>query len=255
VARTLIPAESVQATNEWVKHQAGYRKQPNDARVENEDNRKLLGAIWSLIGNGLLIPRIVPYTGKDHPNIIDLLTLTERGERLVAKGVEHPLHPHFISTFKTHAPTASDYVVSYIEDSVTCLEAGAVRPALMMAGVANEETVRVAHAALAHQNKLQAATGMPRMRDLLSAIESVVNVFAPPGSSAAVKEQQHRLKGALRASEFVRAERNAVAHPGHKFSDGPQVESMLMLMWNFLPFFWESLVAPAVVAGFTVPAP
>lgn len=46
IARTLIPATSVDAKKAWVAYQTGYKEEPASVR-EHGDNRKLLGTVWA----------------------------------------------------------------------------------------------------------------------------------------------------------------------------------------------------------------
>lgn len=166
-------------------------------------------------------------------------------------GEIHPLHPGFIKRFRSSAPTATDTVIANIEDAVTCLEARVLRPALMMLGVANEETIRIAHAALVHQGRFAAASGMTSARHLLDDIEATVRAWAAGAKS--LKDEQHRLILAAGSIEAIRVERNAAAHPGKVGPDGAHIESLLVLALHHLPVFWELLVKPAVSVGFVLP--
>lgn len=244
VARVLVPGQSVDATRDWDQCQVFLPETAPGAEHESGDNRKLLSSIWGLIASGLLFPRLNSLRN-GFPHALYKLTLTEKGERVLSNGGEHPLHPGFISRFRTKAPTASDAVVAHLEDAVSCLENGLLRPSLMMLGLANEETVRVSHAALRHQGKVQAAPTLAKTRDLLSSIELIVRGW--PG-----KEEQHRLSLALAAAEVVRVERNDAAHPGKKVTDEPHIEHLLSLVAHHCATLWEVLVKPATGAGFTI---
>jgi hypothetical protein len=252
VARLLLPGRSTDAFKAWQHNQAEFKRDPNpNVMAEQPDNRKLLGALWSLVADGILFPRLTAYSRDGHPHLLQNVTLTERGERLVIGGDEHPLHAGFLSRFRANAPTATDAVVAHMEDAVTCLEAQVFRPALMMLGVANEETIRIAHAALAHQGKLAPAAAMTKARDLLDDIETVLRAWATAAKN--LKDERHRLVFAAGSIETIRVERNAAAHPGKKALDGPNIEALLTLASHHLPVFWELLVKPAVAVGFALP--
>ncbi len=139
---------------------------------------------------------------------------TERVNCIVTRGDQHPLHPGFTSRFRANAATAPDEIVAHVEDAVTCLEAGVLRPALMMIGLANEETIRITHAAMAHQGTFKVAPMMTKARDLLAEIEVALKTW--PGS----KDEHHRLQFAAVAIESIRVERNAAAHPGNRVTIG-----------------------------------
>lgn len=244
VARILVPRQSVEAARDWDQCQVFLPETKPGAEYESDDNRKLLSSIWGLIAGGLIFPRLNSLRS-GYPHAIYKLTLTEKGERVLSKADEHPLHPGFSARFRTKAPTASDAVVAHLEDAVSCLENGLLRPSLMMLGLANEETIRVSHAALAYQGKVHAAPALAKTRDLLSAIEPVVRGWSG-------KEEPHRLSLALAAAEAVRVERNDAAHPGKKVTDAPHIEHLLSLVAHHCATFWEVVVRPAVGAGFAI---
>lgn len=246
VARILIPTVSQDATKAWVAYQMGYKEEPAST-CEHSDNRKLLGTLWTLVGEGILFPRLKAHTLDGYPHMIDMLTLTEKGERVVTSGDQHPLHPGFISRFRANTPTAPDEIIAHMEDAITCLEAAVLRPALMMLGLANEETIRITHAAVAHLGRVKPASSMVKARDLLADVDHALKTW--PGS----KDEQHRLSLASSAIEAIRVERNAAAHPGSQITDGPKIESLLTLAAHHLPVFWELLVKPGIAAGFVIP--
>jgi hypothetical protein len=246
VARVVIPVKAAEALAAWqTSTQRSFKTNPNSVE-EHPDTRKLLSALWSLVGQGLLLPRL---KNEGDVSVIYRVSLTEAGERVVSKGDEHPRHPGFIKRFRAAAPTATGAVVAHLEDALSCLEADVLRPALMMLGLANEVTIRITHAALAHQTKVSAAGPMAKARDLLADIDGVAKAWAG-GKGGGVKDEEHRLKLAAGTLEAIRDERNNAAHPGRKVTDGAHVEGLLMLGAQHLPVLWEVMVKPAVVAGF-----
>ncbi len=244
VARILLGPKSAEATGRWTAGQRSFKTNPSGQVEEWPDSRKLLSAIWGLMGDDIVVAR---FKKEGDLAVFLRLSLTERGERVVSNSSEHPLHPGFIKRFQTAAPTATPEVGVYLEDAVSCIEAAVFRPALMMLGLANEVTIRTAHAALAHQTKVRAAQVRANARDLLADIEAVARAWAAGGGT---KDEQHRLMMACAAAETVRDERNKAAHPGQKVTDGPHVEGLLMLGAHHLPVLWELIVKPATVAGF-----
>jgi len=245
VARILASEQSMDAARHWEQYQVSLPEPVPGTQRESDDNRKLLSAIWGLIAGGLLFPRLNSLR-EGYPHALYKLTLTEKGERVLSNASEHPLHPGFISRFRAKAPTASDAVVAHLEDAVSCLENGLLRPSLMMLGLANEETIRACHAALAYEKKVPAAPALAKTRDLLSAIEPVVRGWAGK------REEQHRLSLALTAAEEIRVERNDAAHPGKKVTDEPHIEHLLSLVAHHCAIFWEVIVKPATLAGFVI---
>jgi hypothetical protein len=242
VGRLLLESEQAAlAAKSWHEYQPGYRSDPGGREDEHPDNRKLLSAMWTLIGEGVLFPRLKSHTRDGYPLLIDRVGLTARGERLLAGGDEHPLHPGFIARFQSRAPKISDEVTSRMEDAVSCVEKALLRAALVMIGLAAEETLRVTHAAmvnLAHIGKSAPAT--KNAKDVLEDIHKAL------ASWPTVNDEQHRLTKAMAAAESIRTERNRASHPGVVVDDAPAVEELLVLAARQIPIFWEIPIDHAV---------
>jgi hypothetical protein len=85
VAKALLKYPAVnEAAKTWETYQRGYAPAGPGKEDEHPDNRKLLAAIWSLVGQGLIYPRLKSRTPDGYPHAIDLLVLTARGERIVS---------------------------------------------------------------------------------------------------------------------------------------------------------------------------
>jgi hypothetical protein len=132
-------------------------------------------------------------------------------------------------------------VVVHLEDAIACLEADVLRPATVMLGLASEETIRVAYAALAHTNAVKPASSFSNLRELLAAL-----TVAPTKT----KDEAHRLGAALAALEVVRVERNNASHPGTRITDRTHVESLLATSSHHLASLWEIVVKPSTTTGF-----
>ncbi len=156
VALLAYPASN-SAAKDWDSYQNGHMGGPQDGE-DYPDIRKLLSAIWSLIGDGVWFPRMA-LRRPDHPPVIDRLVLTARGESFVASGEGHPLHPGFVKRFRDRASGVTDEVLSRMEDAISCVEKSLLRAALVMVGLAAEETLIVTHAAMVNQGKIAKAAG------------------------------------------------------------------------------------------------
>lgn len=231
----------------WADYQVGTeRVQTSGAVSELPDNRKLLGCFWSLVGEGVIAPRFKLYPIDGHPLPIASVFLTARGERLVKDGDDHPLHPGFISRFRSRSSVMSNEVVARMEDAVSCLERSLLRPATIMIGLASEETLQVVRAALLSLSLLKKTLG-PRAnaKDLLDDIQKAIPNW--PGGS----DEQHRLRKAVAAAESIRTDRNLASHPGAVLSDQAAVEELLVLAGRQIPVFWDIVVQHAVtINGF-----
>ncbi|HEX4338278.1 MAG TPA: hypothetical protein VH062_20375 [Polyangiaceae bacterium] len=236
------------AASAWEGSQMAYFPHPHGG-TEYPDNEKLLAAIWGLIGEGILFPRLKTYDRDGHPHVIDRLVLTERGERLTADGDPHPLHPGFIKRFRARAPNVSDEVVARVEDAVSCLERSLLRAAVVMTGLAAEETLRVTHAMMvktAHIKK-KAASSLAKSRDVLDEVANAAQ------SWTTANDERHRLKIAIQTLESIRTDRNQVSHPGIFAPDAAAVEELVVLAARQLPVFWEIPIQHALNNGFHIP--
>jgi hypothetical protein len=251
VARVLVPGNAAEATREWNQQRNAMHQQPN-AVDERPDNRKLLSALWSLVGAGYVWPRLSDQqqAGTYSVHVLRVVT-SERLDRLATNADAHPLHPGFLARFQRNTPTATDEVVAYLEDAVSCAEGRLYRPALMMVGVANEQTIRVAHAALVHLTLIAAPAANAGARALLAGIQGAAPTWQVAGVPALqTNEQRHRLNLAVTFSEALRVERNNVAHPGAALGDEVMVEQMLMGFAHHAGAYWEIVVRHAVAQGF-----
>jgi hypothetical protein len=251
VAKVLLkPPASNGAANEWNSYQNGYREQPQ-GDDEYPDNRRLHSAIWGLIAEGVLFPRLKSMTPDGHPHLIERLVLTARGERVVMGGDEHPLHPGFIARFRARAPNIriSDEVVSRMEDALSCMEKSLLRAAIVMVGLALEETLRLTHAAMVNLAVIsKAATPLTTAKQLLDDIEKAVQSWTTSN------DEQHKLKKAISAAESIRTDRNTASHPGVVLSDAAAVEELVVLAGRQVPILWEIPIRQAVTQnGFVVP--
>ena len=174
--------------------------------------------------------------------------LTARGERIASGGDQHPLHPGFIARFKGRATNANDEVVARMEDAVSCLASSLLRAAVVMVGLAVEETLRVTHAAMVNQGHIgKSAWALTKAKQLLDDIEKAVQSWTN------ANDEQHRLRMALVAAESIRTERNNASHPGVIVNDEASVEELVVLASRQLPAFWEIPVLQALNNGWSIP--
>ncbi|MBK8940666.1 MAG: hypothetical protein IPM79_24385 [Polyangiaceae bacterium] len=231
-----------------VDRSPGYNTDPGNKKDEYRDNRKLLSVMWTLIGEGVVFPRLKSYSVDGHPLLIDRLSVTARGERVLIGGDEHPLHPGFIKRFQGRAPRISDEVVARMEDAVSCAEKSLLRAALVMVGLAAEETLRTTHNAMVNLAYItKSAPATKNAKDVLEEIQKAV------ASWPNANDEQHRLTKAIAAAESIRTERNKASHPGVVVDDASGVEELLVLASRQLPVFWEIVIDHAAKTnGFAI---
>jgi hypothetical protein len=131
----LNSTDSAQIATHWDTFQQSYDATTPGITDESPDNRKLLGAIWGLVGEGILLPRQTHRAPENQPIRIDRVTITDRGDRVLKGANEHPLHPGFIPRFKSRYPGINDEVVARMEDAVECAEKSLLRASVVMAGL------------------------------------------------------------------------------------------------------------------------
>jgi hypothetical protein len=214
--------------------QAGYAEHPGNVCQEHPDNVRLLQAIWQLIADGIVYPRLRSMRD-DQPASIHFLVLTDRGLDVIVDA-DHPRRPGFAGRFAAKHPEVSVEVVARLDDAAVCLERGVLRAAIVMLGLAFEETLRAAYDAVA----LPAAPPPKIARDFLAALRNHVASL-----SMAKAEDRHVLSIALVAAESVRTERNRAAHPSAVFDDTNAVEELLVSASRQIPVIWDRLIKPA----------
>ncbi len=231
-----------------VARQCGERDN-SIARPDNRDCRfdtKLLTATWGLVCEGIIIPSLEPkriWNGTDELVIKDI-QLTELGVRVLTKDTDHPLRPGFLTRLKDRAPNISEEVMARFEDAVTCLEKSVLRAAVVMIGLASEETIRVTHGALLHL-KLVTQAKVKNTRDYLGIIRPAIENWV------GTDEQRHKLKMALLATDMIREARNKASHPGEAAFEGTFVEDLLVQASHHLPALWEVVIMSAAEKGYS----
>jgi hypothetical protein len=97
--------------------------------------------------------------------------------------------------FRGRAPNVSDEVVARIEDAVSCLEKSLLRAAVVMTGLAVEETLRVTHAAMVNQGHIsKSAASLTKAKQLIDDIEKAAQ------SWTTANDEQQKLKRATLAA-------------------------------------------------------
>jgi hypothetical protein len=138
-------------------------------------------------------------------------------------------------------------VVERLADAVSCLEHGLLRAAVVMVGLAVEETVTAAHDALSSRGAVQnsrARLARDRLAELQVAVAGWPNV-----------DERHRRQMAIVAAESVRTERNRASHPGERFEDAAAVEELLVAASRQLPLIWSVILPVARFLFRSAPSP
>jgi gas vesicle protein len=109
-----------------------------------------------------------------------------------------------------------------MEDAVSCAEKSLLRAALVMVGLAAEETLRTTHSAMVNLAYItKSAPATKNAKDILEEIQKAV------ASWPNANDEQHRLTKAIAAAESIRTERNKASHPGVLAPDGVHALQLL----------------------------
>ncbi len=207
----------------------------NSDAEELADNRRILTVLWTLIGQGLIYPRLFQ---KNDASAVEILSIgvTAAGERVLEQQFEHPLHPQFVQALRV--ARIADSVVAAIEDASACLQHGILRPAIAMAGVAFEETVEVAYGLEISASRVAPPPRPANARDRLAALLGSVD------QRFAKVDERHRARTALTAAEVVRTERNNAAHPNVPANDRTLVEGLILQTATHVRALWDLYALP-----------
>jgi len=217
----------------WLgEYQAGFVEHPSSAHDEHPDNIRVLQAVWQLITDGIVYPRLREIRD-GQPDSIEWLVITDRGLR-VLNDTDHPRRPGFAERFAKRHPTIAQEVIDRLDDAAACLERGVLRAAVVMVGLAFEETLRAACenikvAGHVRATPQKAVEVMKALRDYVERLPQKM-------------DKRHTLLMALVAAEGVRTERNGSGHPGARFDDEDSVEDLLVSASRQIPVVWKCLV-------------
>jgi hypothetical protein len=165
----------------------------------------VLEFVWWMVRAGLAMA----LPAGQHKGYPVSYTLTSAGARFLDSAGEHPLAPGFLERLQARWPNIPDAAFALLLDANACLEAGLVRPAVTLLGVAYENVVehalRTAGCGESVVNNARAWRRIELLRELIAKGE--LN-----------KEER---TAALRACDFadhLRMRRNDAAHTKPRFA-------------------------------------
>ena len=222
---------------------------------EFPDNPRMLAAVWSLIGDGTLIPRFQPaavsYINNGQPMVgIAYLSLTPLGEALVASTPDHPRLAGALRRLAERHPGMPPELTARLEDAVLCIDKGLARPAIVLVGLAMECALGEVAKALAQQAKLpgQAKAGTPNATERLADIAKACEQYYSG-------EERHRLRFACGHAEMVRERRNAAAHDAAETFSSGEANELLVLAAGATESFFSIVVAQPGLTPSPAPPP
>lgn len=176
----------------------------------------VLEFVWWMVRAGLAIPRISQYY--PYPPGYDL---TSAGARFLDSAEDHPLAPGFLDRLRSRCPDIPDGAFALLFDANACLEAGLVRPAVTIMGVAYELVVE--HSLLASgydEDAIRKMKAWERIDLLRKAISK----------SGLKKEEKSAALLACAFADNLRARRNDASHtkPRFPFDSADEGEELII---------------------------
>lgn len=212
---------------------------------EHYDNVVILSAIWSLVAEGIIVPRLL-CSGNNALNegkaVIEIgfVSLTPLGEAILVGAADHPRFPGSLQRLLTRHPALTDEILPRLDDAIRCIERNLARPAVVMTGLAMETTlanVEKAWVTLAYATARSGDRTPQALDRLVDAKKTVEQNYQK-------NEPRQRLLFAVLAAEQVRHQRNLAAHdPAESFSTSA-ADELLRIAVGAIDTFYELVVDP-----------
>lgn len=191
----------------------------------------ILETVWTLIRAGVLIPS--GWGGS--VTILVLVTVTDAGLKFLDNLNDHPLSPSFVARLRTRYSDLPEAVLVLLEDTRACLDAGLLRPAVVLLGVAFETAVEKVLDALEVKaikpavdfKKLEAGKRIDQLKKALDVLDLKSD---ERGAAVAVVDYANAL----------RLRRNDASHttPKFPFDDLEEIEELIVSAGRHLPTLW-----------------
>jgi len=163
------------------------------------------------------------------------LLLTRAGLRFVNAKDDHPLRPDFVERLVARCPCLPSEVTSLLIDARQCLDAGLMRPAIVLMGVGYEVAVEHVAGSLVNKGHLAPADLDEKAAKLLGKVRNQVKV------ALADREHQFAADAACDFADQLRRRRNDGAHtaPTFGFDDSAEAEECFVSAGRHLPHLWR----------------
>jgi hypothetical protein len=186
--------------------------------------------VW-FVRAGLAWPMGAPTNGFPY-----WLHLTQAGLRFLDATEDHPLRPGFMDRLVARCPGLPVEVMSLLADARRCLDAGLMRPAIVLMGVAYEVAVERVAESLVKKGNLKQSDLDEKAAKLLGKVRAQVTGALPD------KEHQFAALAACDFADQLRRRRNDGAHatPTYGFEDREEAEEFLVSAGRHLPHLWRA---------------
>lgn len=160
--------------------------------------------------------------------------LTYRGKALLSSTGDHPSLPGFMSRLSNRCPDLPEAALTHMQDARACLELGLNRPSVVLLGVGYEAVVDEIVDRLIQRHLLHPKVKAHRAAKRIAALRDEV---VPRAGDT---ETRFAARHACDFADHVRQRRNDAAHtaPRYDFTDGSEVEELLVSAGRHLPWLW-----------------
>jgi hypothetical protein len=192
--------------------------------------------LWNLIKAGVIVPAsFSQHAGPGGPIGFENLSLTDYGIGVLNSLDDHPFAPEFLRRLQRRCPDLPEEVFPQLEDAHACLQAGLLRPAVVLLGLAYEIVIErrlnsLAVIALTNTKEVQRADAKVRIDMLRKVLDRL----------ALTEEQLRRARSAVDFAEHLRTRRNDGAHPKptYPLDDRSEIEELIISAGRHLPALW-----------------
>jgi hypothetical protein len=187
---------------------------------------------WWMVRAGLATPA----ESADNGSIAVAFRLTRAGEEFLdAPEDHHPLLPGGILVVLARCPDLPDGIAELLADSRRCMDHRLMRPAVILMGLAYEETIDSVIDALDTRGLLSKKSTMER-----SPAERIQRVVGVLDKAVADGEERRTAARAYDFAELLRRRRNDGAHPRarYDFDKRAEIEELLVSAVRHLPGLW-----------------
>lgn len=194
--------------------------------------RPLHEALWWTVQCGLL----VPVTFHEAAGLCGL-HVTDAGMAAINHLDDFPLAPGFVRRLVKRCSDLPDGTIAALEDAHQCHQAGLLRPAVNMIGLAYESAVEAILERFVKESWLQKVPFSAKDR---------VDALVKRASGLAMDDHQRRgVRFALEYVEHLRERRNDASHPKARYplDDRGEIEELLLSAGRRLPDLWVLMSA------------
>jgi hypothetical protein len=169
--------------------------------------------------------------------------LTRAGLRLLAATDDHPLLPGFVDRVVTRCAGLPADVQALLADARACIDAGLVRPAIVLMGVAYEVAIEHITASLVKRGLLPTSAEDESAAKRIASVRSQVSRVMPASKPMTSQERDdiYAVEAACDFANQLRRRRNDAAHttPKYGFENREEAEELLTSAGRHLPNLWR----------------